>query len=200
MNFLANSIQRTGHRHSKVTLTRMLVVLRLGNAAPHADRLSQTRGGSTTLIFVCQVLCWVFHTPLRTSECLLLRSHTYTCYTAHMCTCDVPLTCTHTFIPLTTSTGLGSQTVWVQTPCGHFLAGEAQTSYLTSLCPSFLICKMGLLMGSTSQGCHEEKNEATQTVLRTMTDTHWVLSKSQCGDAEQWVRTQIVLTGCRYES
>ena len=85
-------------------------------------------GGSTTMIFVCQVLCWVFHTPLRTSECLLHRSHVHTCYTAHVCTHDVPLTCIHTFIPLTTSTGLGSQTLWVQIPCGHFLAGEAQAS------------------------------------------------------------------------
>ena len=45
MNFLANSIQRMGHPHSKVTPTRMLVVLRLRNAAPHAARLSHTLGG-----------------------------------------------------------------------------------------------------------------------------------------------------------
>lgn len=91
-----------------------------------------TDTGRIDYLDLCQVLCWVFHTPLRTSECLLLRSHVYTCYTAHVRTRDVPLTCIHTIIPLTTSTGLGSQTVWVQTPCGHFLAGEAQASYLTS--------------------------------------------------------------------
>ena len=152
------------------------------------------------MTFVWQVLCWVFHMPLRTSECLLHRSHVHTCYTAYVRTRDGLLTCIHTFIPLTTSTGLGSQTLWVQIPCGHFLAGEAQASYFTSLCLTFLICKLGLLMGSTLQGCHEEKKEATQTVLRTTTDTQRLLGKSQCREAEPSVRTQILLTGCRCES